>query len=257
MSQADSVNSKIIRVEDFHLYYGTFHALKGITMHIPHRQVTAIIGPSGCGKSTLLRSINRMNDLNRDVTTKGQIFVEDQPVYGKTDLVQLRKKVGMVFQRPNPFPLTVFDNVAFGCRLHESLSKTDTENRVRKSLESVDLWDGLKDRLEDSALSLSGEQQQRLCIARVIAMNSEIILMDEPCSALDPLATQRVEELIRELKEKYTVLIVTHNMAQAARVSDETAYFYLGELIEMDATQKIFTAPSRQETEDYITGRFG
>ncbi len=257
MSQADSDNNNVIRVEDFHLYYGTFHALKGINMNIPRQKVTAIIGPSGCGKSTLLRSINRMNDLNRDVKTKGQIVVDGHPVYGKIDLVNLRKKVGMVFQRPNPFPLSVFDNVCFGAKLHESLSRAEAEQRVHKSLESVGLWEELKDRLEDSALSLSGEQQQRLCIARVIAMNTGVILMDEPCSALDPLATQRVEELIRELKEEYTVLIVTHNMAQAARVSNNTAYFYLGELIEMGPTQKIFTAPSRKETEDYITGRFG
>lgn len=259
MSQAASVKNStdIIRVEDFHLYYGTFHALKGINMNIPRQQVTAIIGPSGCGKSTLLRSVNRMNDLNRDVKTKGQIYVDEHPMYGRTDLVKMRKKVGMVFQRPNPFPLSVFENVAFGVKLHESVSRAEAEARVHKSLESVGLWEELKDRLDESALSLSGEQQQRLCIARVIAMNSEVILMDEPCSALDPMATQRVEELIRELKQNFTVLIVTHNMAQAARVSNSTAYFYLGELIEMGPTQRIFTAPTRQETEDYITGRFG
>lgn len=256
MSQAN-LDKPIIGVENFHLYYGNFHALKGISMQIFPRKVTAIIGPSGCGKSTLLRSINRMNDLSRDVTTKGQIFIEEQPVYGRVDLVKLRKKVGMVFQRPNPFPLSVFENVAFGIRIHESPTKDEIHARVQKSLEDVGLWEELKSRLEDSALALSGEQQQRLCIARVLAMNSEIILMDEPCSALDPMATQRVEELIRDLKEQFTILIVTHNMSQAARVSDQTAYFYLGELIEMGPTQKIFTNPSCQETEDYITGRFG
>ncbi len=255
MSQAASDN--IVQIKDFHLYYGNFHALKGITMHIPRQKVTAIIGPSGCGKSTLLRSINRMNDLNREVWTKGQIYVDQTPVYGKTDLVELRKHVGMVFQRPNPFPLSILDNVAFGLKLHTSLSKNQILERVQKSLEGVDLWKDLKDRLQDSALRLSGEQQQRLCIARIIAMNSEVMLLDEPCSALDPAATQRIEELIRELKERYTILIVTHNMAQAARVSETTAYFYLGELIEMGPTQKIFTAPSCQATEDYITGRFG
>lgn len=256
MSQAASVDSSVIRVENFDLYYGNFQALKNVGMSISPRRVTAIIGPSGCGKSTLLRSINRMNDLY-GVHTKGQIFVDQMPVYGKTDLVELRKKVGMVFQRPNPFPLSIFENVAFGLRLHFQLSKNEIADRVQKSLESVALWEELKNRLEDSALLLSGEQQQRLCIARCIAVNPEVLLMDEPCSALDPLATQRIEELIRELKEKYTILIVTHNMAQAARVSNVTAYFYLGKLIEMGPTQKIFTTPECQETEDYITGRFG
>lgn len=257
MSQAASVNTDVIRIQDFHLYYGNFHALKGINMQIPKRKVTAIIGPSGCGKSTLLRSINRMNDLNRDVHTKGQIFVENHPVYGKTDLVELRKIVGMVFQRPNPFPLSVFENVAFGLKLHFNLSHKEIFARVQKALEGVGLWDDMKDKLDENALNLSGEQQQRLCIARVTAVNPDVVLMDEPCSALDPMATARVEELIRELKAHYTILIVTHNMAQAARVSDITAYFYLGELIETGPTQKIFTAPSCQETEDYITGRFG
>ena len=256
MSPDVLVDTALIRVQDFHLYYGSFHALKGITMSIPSREVTAIIGPSGCGKSTLLRSINRMNDFH-GTTTRGQIFVDKRPVYGKIDLIELRKKIGMVFQRPNPFPLSIFENVAFGLKIHFQLSKDELYERVKKSLESVALWSELKDRLEGNALLLSGEQQQRLCIARVIAMNSEVMLMDEPCSALDPVATQRIEELIRELKEQYTILIVTHNMAQAARVSDRTAYFYLGELIEMDATEKIFTTPSRKETEDYITGRFG
>lgn len=257
MSQAVSAEP-VVQVEDFHLYYGNFHALKGITMSIRKQRVTAIIGPSGCGKSTLLRSINRMNDLYRDVAIKGQIYIDKFPVYGKkVDMVGLRKKVGMVFQRPNPFPLSVFENVAFGPRLHESLSKNDLAARVEKSLNAVGLWSDLKDKLDEPALKLSGEQQQRLCIARLIAVNSDVVLMDEPCSALDPLATERIEELIRVLKEQYTILIVTHNMSQAARVSDETAYFYLGQLIEMGPTHRIFTAPEKQETEDYITGRFG
>jgi phosphate transport system ATP-binding protein len=255
MSQAAS-DKPVIRAENFDLFYGTFQALKGISMSIPQNRVTAIIGPSGCGKSTFLRSINRMNDLY-GVTTQGQIFVEEMPVYGKTDLVELRKKVGMVFQRPNPFPLSIFENVAFGLKVHSTLRKSEIMARVQKSMEGVALWEELKDRMDESALVLSGEQQQRLCIARSIAVNPDVLLMDEPCSALDPLATQHIEELIRELKEKYTILIVTHNMAQAARVSNVTAYFYLGKLIEMGPTQKIFTAPECQETEDYITGRFG
>ena len=247
-----------IRVENFNLFYGKFQALKNVTFSIRKKQVTAIIGPSGCGKSTLLRSINRMNDLNPEVRVEGQILIEGKPVYGReVDLVELRKKAGMVFQRPNPFPLSIFENVAFGLRLHSQLSRAGLAEKVRQSLAAVDLWDALCDRLEDPALSLSGEKQQRLCIARLIAMSSDIVLMDEPCSALDPVATQRIEELIHALKENYTIVIVTHNMAQAARVSDETAYFYLGELIEMGPTQKIFTAPSKQATEDYITGRFG
>jgi phosphate transport system ATP-binding protein len=255
MSQA-ALDKHIISVEDFYLYYGNFQALKGITMKIPRRQVTAIIGPSGCGKSTLLRSINRMNDLY-GVHTKGQILVDQKPVYGRIDLVDLRKKVGMVFQRPNPFPLSVYENVAFGLKLHFQFSKKEIKERVQKSLEAVALWEQVRDRLEDSALSLSGEEQQRLCIARLIAVNSDVVLMDEPCSALDPVATEHIEELIRALKKDYTILIVTHNMAQAARVSDQTAYFYLGQLIEMGPTQRIFTNPERKETEDYITGRFG
>ena len=257
MFQDDSAEA-IIRVENFNLYYGAFQALKGISMKVPARKVTAIIGPSGCGKSTLLRSINRMNDLNPEVRTKGQIYVEGRGVYGgDADLIDLRKRVGMVFQRPNPFPLSVFENVVFGLKLHEEFPRSEFYGRVQKSLEAVGLWEELRDRLDQSAIRLSGEQQQRLCIARLIAMSPEIVLMDEPCSALDPVATQHIEELLRELKKDYTILIVTHNMAQAARVSDQTAYFYLGELIEMGPTEKIFTCPERKETEDYITGRFG
>lgn len=248
----------IIQVENFNLYYGTFHALKNVNLSIRKKRVTAVIGPSGCGKSTLLRSINRMNDLIETVRTEGQVMIDGKPIYGNhVDLIEMRKKVGMVFQRPNPFPLSVFENVAFGLRLHQRLSGSELRERVQHSLEAVDLWETLRMRLEESALKLTGEQQQRLCIARLIAVSPDIVLMDEPCSALDPLATQRIEELIRELKSDYTIVIVTHNMAQAARVSDETAYFYLGQLIEMGPTERIFTTPEKKETEDYITGRFG
>ncbi|MDP3921624.1 MAG: phosphate ABC transporter ATP-binding protein PstB [Candidatus Omnitrophota bacterium] len=258
MSPADSVDQPIIRVEDFDLFYGGFQALLKVNMSIRPRQVTAIIGPSGCGKSTLLRSINRMNDLAGEVTTRGQIIIDKQPIYGKgINMVDLRKRVGMVFQRPNPFPLSIFENVAFGPRLHLGLSKTALREVVEKSLTGVGLWEEMKDRLYAPALSLTGEEQQRLCIARLIAVSPEVLLMDEPCSALDPIATDHIEELIRELKSQYTIVIVTHNMAQAARVSDETAYFYLGELIEMGQTEKIFTRPQKRATEDYITGRFG
>ncbi len=247
-----------IRVEHFNLYYGSFHALIDVTLNIPKKQVTAVIGPSGCGKSTLLRSINRMNDLIPDVRTEGQISIDGDPVYGKkADLIELRKKAGMVFQRPNPFPLSVFENVAFGLRVHHDFSYSRIAERVENSLAAVGLFEELKDRLDEPALSLSNEEQQRLCIARTIAIRPQIVLMDEPCSALDPVATQHIEELIRQLKEHYTIVIVTHNMAQAARVSDQTAYFYLGKLIETGPTQKIFTVPSKKETEDYITGRFG
>ena len=264
MSPADLVKGKTlnqtsaVEVRDFHLYYGKFHALKNISLSIPSKQVTAIIGPSGCGKSTLLRSINRMNDLFAEVRTEGQILIEDSPVYGKqADLVELRKKVGMVFQRPNPFPLTVFENVVFGLKLHTNFSKAALFQKAEESLNSVGLWDALKDKLFEPALSLSGEQQQRLCVARLVAMSPDILLMDEPCSALDPVATQRIEELIHELKENFTIVIVTHNMQQAARVSDFTTYFYLGQMIEFGETKKIFTSPDKKETEDYITGRFG
>lgn len=259
MYQDDLDKSRpIISIENLNLYYGTFHALKGVGMQILQKRVTAMIGPSGCGKSTLLRSINRMNDLIENVRIDGQIMIQGEPVYGRDiDLIQLRKKVGMVFQRPNPFPLSIFDNVAFGLRLHSSMNREEIKERVRTSLESVGLWKTLKNHLQVSAMALSGEQQQRLCIARVIAVSPEIILMDEPCSALDPVATQHIEELILTLKENYTIVIVTHNMSQAARISDSTAYFYLGSLIEFGPTKRIFTSPEKKETEDYLTGRFG
>ena len=247
-----------IDIKNLNLYYGQFHALKSVTLQVPERKITAIIGPSGCGKSTLLRCLNRMNDLVPGVRITGEVVIDGQNIYqSSTDLVRLRKRVGMVFQRPNPFPISIFDNIAYGPSIHYFASKKQLPEIVERSLEAVGLWEDLKDRLSHSALSLSGEQQQRLCIARLIAVEPEILLMDEPCSALDPIATERIEELMRKLKKKYTIVIVTHSMQQAARVSDYVAYFYLGELIEFDPTQLIFTRPKRQETEDYITGRFG
>lgn len=247
-----------IETENLHLHYGDFHALKGITLAIKSHQVTAIIGPSGCGKSTFLRCLNRMNDTIEGVKVEGSIFIDEKDILSSgVDLIGLRKKVGMVFQRPNPFPLTVFENVVFGPKVHASVKTRELQEGVEKSLQAVNLWEELKDSLDRSALRLSLEQQQRLCIARLLAVGPEILLMDEPCSALDPVATLRIEELIHEMKRDYTVVIVTHNMQQAARISDETAYFYLGELIEFGRTDKIFTRPSKKETEEYITGRFG
>ena len=247
-----------IQAENLNLYYGNFQALKGIILGIKPFQVTAVIGPSGCGKSTFLRCLNRMNDLIEGVRVTGRIVIDREEILGSgVVLIQLRKKVGMVFQRPNPFPLSIFENVAFGPKLHTSARSTALQEIVEKSLGAVGLWEELKDSLEESALRLSLEQQQRLCIARLLAMSPEVLLMDEPCSALDPVATLRIEELIHEMKRDYTIVIVTHNMQQAARISDETAYFYLGELVEFGPTDQIFTNPSKKETEDYITGRFG
>ena len=253
------MNAKIL-VENLNLHYGSFHALKNVTIAIKPRQVTAIIGPSGCGKSTFLRCLNRMNDLLESVKVKGRIVIDGEDIMPSgADLIRLRKKVGMVFQRPNPFPLSIFENVAFGPRLHSGIGipKQAFKEIVEKSLRAVNLWEELKHSLENSALQLSLEQQQRLCIARLLAVEPEVLLMDEPCSALDPISTLRIEELIHEMKRNYTIVIVTHNMQQAARISDETAYFYLGELVEFGPTERIFTNPSKQETEDYITGRFG
>ena len=247
-----------IKIQNLNLYYGNFQALKDINLAIPEREITAIIGPSGCGKSTLLRCLNRMNDLVSGVRIEGDVMIDGEAIYGPSvDLVRLRKKVGMVFQRPNPFPISIFDNVAYGPTIHRFASKRELPEIVERSLAAVDLWDHLKDRLTDSALSLSGEQQQRLCIARLLAVEADILLMDEPCSALDPIATEHIEELMRQLEKNYTIVVVTHNMQQAARVSGRVAYFYLGELIEFGATEFIFTRPKRRETEDYITGRFG
>jgi phosphate transport system ATP-binding protein len=248
----------IIDVKTLNFFYSRFQALKNINLSIDPQKITALIGPSGCGKTTFLRTINRMNDLIEDVHIQGQVFVDGVDIYKKGyDLLKLRKKVGMVFQRPNPFPLSVRDNVTYGLRVHGMLDRSAVEERLQWSLSSVHLWEELQDKLEANALSLSGEQQQRLCIARLIAIEPEILLMDEPCSALDLIATARIEDLMRELKKQYTILIVTHNMQQAARVSDFTGYFLLGELIEFGETTQIFTNPGDSRTEDYITGRFG
>ncbi len=248
----------IIEVKDLNFFYGRFQALRDINLSIDERKITALIGPSGCGKTTFLRSLNRMNDLIDDVHIQGRVLIDGVDIYDQpTDLQKLRKKVGMVFQRPNPFPLSIYDNVVYGLRVHGVLDKHIVEDRLQWSLESVHLWTELQDRLKANALSLSGEQQQRLCIARLIAIEPEILLMDEPCSALDLIATSRIEDLMRELRKQYTIVIVTHNMQQAARVSDFTGYFLLGELIEFGRTDQIFTTPADSRTEDYITGRFG
>jgi phosphate transport system ATP-binding protein len=248
----------LIRIRDLTLRYGEKVALASIHLEIPAKRVTAFIGPSGCGKSTLLRCLNRMNDLIDGVSIEGQILLDGADIYDRrTDVVALRQRVGMVFQKSNPFPKSIYENVAYGLRIAGMRRKDVLDGAVEKSLKSAALWDEVKDRLSDSALSLSGGQQQRLCIARAIAVEPEVILMDEPCSALDPIATAKVESLIHELAERYTIVIVTHNMQQAARVSDVTAFLYLGSLVEVGPTQKIFTAPEKRETEDYITGRFG
>ena len=248
----------LIRVRDLNLYYGSKQALVDITLDIPKGHVTAFIGPSGCGKSTLLRCINRMNDLIDDIRITGQMLVGDTDIYDKrTDVVQLRRRIGMVFQKSNPFPKSIYENVAYGLRIAGVNKKSVVDETVERSLRGAALWEEVKDRLPDSALGLSGGQQQRLCIARAIAVEPEVILMDEPCSALDPVATAKVEQLIHELRGRFTIVIVTHNMQQAARVSDVTAFMYLGKLIEVGSTDKLFTTPDKKETEDYITGRFG
>ncbi|MEF9933709.1 MAG: phosphate ABC transporter ATP-binding protein PstB [Clostridium sp.] len=245
-----------ITVKNLNLYYGTNHALKDINIEIPKNKVTALIGPSGCGKSTFLRSLNRMNDLIENVKVTGEINYNGQDIYKDTDVYELRKKIGMVFQKPNPFVMSIYDNVAYGPRIHGITSKAELDVIVEKSLKEAALWDEVKDRLDDLGLSLSGGQQQRLCIARVIATEPEVLLMDEPTSALDPISTSKVEELIAQMKKNYTVVIVTHNMQQAGRISDNTAFFLNGDLVEYDETQKIFYNPSKKQTEDYITGRF-
>jgi phosphate transport system ATP-binding protein len=248
----------LIEARDVSLFYGSSQALKNISLDMYEKQVTAFIGPSGCGKSTLLRCFNRMNDLIDQVRITGSVRISDQDINGpEVDVIELRKQVGMVFQRSNPFPKSIFENVAYGLRLHGVRKADELQNRVEKSLRQAALWDEVKDRLHESALSLSGGQQQRICIARAIAIEPRIILMDEPASALDPIATAKIEELILELKQHYTIVIVTHNMQQAARISDYTAFFYLGELIEFAPTVKIFTNPDKKQTEDYVTGRFG
>jgi len=248
----------LIETKDLSLYYGQSKALKEISMTIKEKHVTAFIGPSGCGKSTFLRCFNRMNDLIDHVKITGQVKIAGHDIYGPdVDVIELRKRVGMVFQKSNPFPKTIYENIAYGLRLHGTKNQSDLDEVVEKSLRGAALWDEVKDRLHSSALGLSGGQQQRLCIARAIAIKPEIILMDEPASALDPIATAKVEDLILDLKKEFTIVIVTHNMQQAARISDHTAFFYIGELIEYDVTSKIFTNPSKKQTEDYVTGRFG
>jgi phosphate ABC transporter ATP-binding protein, PhoT family (TC 3.A.1.7.1) len=247
-----------ITVQNVDLWYGSFQALKKVNAEFPENRITAIIGPSGCGKSTLLRVFNRMNDLTEGVRMNGSVVIDGENILDAgADLVLLRKKVGMVFQRPNPFPLSIYDNVAFGPKVHGRYDKNNLDEIVRRGLESVLLWDELKDKLNSYALNLSLEQKQRLCIARLIANKPEVLLMDEPCSTLDPQATQRIEELMRELKRNYTIIIVTHNMQQAARVSDQTGFMLLGELIECGKTADVFTNPKDKRTEDYITGIYG
>ena len=257
-SQTESVKAKVA-VRDLNFFYGRAQALHNISVEIPERIVMAFIGPSGCGKSTFLRTLNRMNDVIPATRVEGQVLIDERDIYAAgTDVVDLRRKVGMVFQKSNPFPKSIFDNVAYGLRINR-LTKSNSEltGRVEEALKDAALWGEVKDRLKTSALSLSGGQQQRLCIARALAIRPEVLLMDEPASALDPIATSKIEELIFDLKKQYTIVIVTHNMQQAARVSDTTAFFLLGKLIEVNSTEKMFTAPNEKLTEDYITGRFG
>ena len=244
-------------IKNMDLYYGNFHALKDINMDIPANQITAFRGPSGCGKSTLLKSLNRMNDLVEGCKITGDIKLDGTDIYGQIDVNNLRKRVGMVFQKPNPFPMSIYDNIAYGPRTHGIRSKSKLDEIVETSLRNAAIWDEVKDRLKKSALSMSGGQQQRLCIARAMAVEPEVLLMDEPTSALDPISTSKIEDLVIELKDKFTIVMVTHNMQQATRVSDRTAFFLLGEVVEYDTTDKLFSVPSDKRTEDYITGRFG
>lgn len=248
---------KKIEVKDLNLYYGSFQALKDITLSIESGNITAFIGPSGCGKSTLLKTMNRMNDLIEGCKIDGSVLLDGEDIYGGMDVTLLRKRVGMVFQKPNPFPMNIYDNVAFGPRTHGVRSKAKLDDIVERSLRAAAIWDELKDRLHKDALGISGGQQQRLCIARALAVEPEVLLMDEPTSALDPISTSKIEELVISLKKKYTIAIVTHNMQQAVRISDSTAFFLLGEVIEFDNTEKLFSMPKDKRTEDYITGRFG
>ena len=246
-----------IKIEQMDLFYGNFQALKNINLEIYKNQITAFIGPSGCGKSTLLKSLNRMNDMVEGCKITGKITLDDEDVYGKMDVNNLRKKVGMVFQKPNPFPMSIYDNIAFGPRTHGIRKKSDLDEIVETSLKNASIWDECKDNLKKSALALSGGQQQRLCIARALAVQPDVLLMDEPTSALDPISTSKIEDCVMELKEKYTIVIVTHNMQQAVRISDRTVFFLLGEIIETGKTEEIFSVPKNKKTEDYITGRFG
>ena len=247
----------IITAKKLNLWYTTNHALKDINIELPERQITALIGPSGCGKSTFLKSLNRMNDLVEGCRIEGEITLDGVDVYKDMDVNILRKKVGMVFQKPNPFPMSIYDNIAYGPRIHGIKSKVALDEIVERSLRQAAIWDECKDRLKKSALGMSGGQQQRLCIARALAVEPDILLMDEPTSALDPISTSKIEDLAVELKEKYTIVMVTHNMQQAARIADKTAFFLLGEVIEFDETEKMFSTPTDKRTEDYITGRFG
>jgi phosphate transport system ATP-binding protein len=260
---ADSVKAvpdieKKIRIQNVNSFYGTFQALKNVSFDIPSRRITSMIGPSGCGKSTLLRCLNRMNDGIRGFRLEGKILLDDRSIYEpRIRLNDLRKRVGMVFQRPNPFPLSVFENVAYGPRIHGETSRSKLAEIVESSLQATGLWQDLKDRLEENALALSAEQQQRLCVSRLLAVKPEVLLMDEPCSALDPMSTTRIEDLMQELKKDYTIVIVTHNMQQAGRSSDYCGFMWLGELVEFDQTDVIFTRPKSKQTEGYVTGRFG
>jgi phosphate transport system ATP-binding protein len=258
-SATETIPDTIISIEDLNVRYGRSLALKNIRLSIPSNQITAFIGPSGCGKSTLIRALNRMNDVIPGTHTDGRVIFDGENIYGPTaDVVLLRRRIGMVFQKPNPFPRSIFDNVAYGIKINGMAgSKSELEHRVESSLKAAALWDDVKDRLKEPAFGLSGGQQQRLCIARALAIAPEVLLMDEPTSALDPLASHKIEELIAGLVSMYTIIIVTHNMQQAARVSDVTAFFWLGELIEFNTTEKIFTGPDKQMTENYVTGRFG
>lgn len=244
-------------VENLDLYYGDFKALKNINLNIAPNEITAFIGPSGCGKSTLLKSMNRMNDLVEGCKITGKMLLDNEDIYGDMDTNLLRKRVGMVFQKPNPFPMSIYDNIAYGPRTHGIRSRVRLDEIVEKSLRGAAIWDEVKDKLKKSALAMSGGQQQRLCIARTLAVEPEVLLMDEPTSALDPISTSKIEDLAMELKKKYTIVMVTHNMQQAVRISDKTAFFLLGEVIEYDKTEKLFSMPSNKKTEDYITGRFG
>ena len=249
--------SSIIETRDLHLWYGSFEALKGISMEIPKQQITALIGPSGCGKSTYLKTLNRMNDLVEGCRIEGSVTLEGEDIYGGMNVNGLRKRVGMVFQKPNPFPMSIYDNIAYGPRIHGIRSRVKLDDIVERSLRQAAIWEETKDKLKKSALGLSGGQQQRLCIARALAVEPEVLLMDEPTSALDPISTAKIEDLAMELKKQYTIVIVTHNMQQAVRISDRTAFFLLGELIEYGRTEEIFSNPRDKRTEDYITGRFG
>ncbi len=246
-----------ISIKDLNLYYGDFHALKNVSMKLPEKKITAFIGPSGCGKSTLLKSLNRMNDLVDGCRITGEVLLDGEDIYCGMDVNLLRKRVGMVFQKPNPFPMSIYDNVAYGPRTHGIRSRAKLDEIVEKSLRDAAIWDEVKDRLKKSALGMSGGQQQRLCIARALAVEPEVLLMDEPTSALDPISTSRIEDLAVELKKNYTIIMVTHNMQQAARISDQTAFFLMGEVVEFSETEKLFSMPDDKRTEDYITGRFG